>query len=1432
MSVIAKLEKTGVLKLGALNSRDTKLTDSSNLLAHCQFDGGQRVKPIFQANRWSIPEDAIASTHPDYPDLFKLGTPAHPYGYEVSIPEVVGVRFLAIEFDVVRESTVSGMYLGFLSGSLNIYHPSGNEIGLNAWGGQYWGAYVQSPYKTRVTYIIDTYELYNSRIFVNGVEQSMRGAPITGKRTLGAPVILGNGQTGSTQYLQKNYWGNLNIYKINAESIGEAAILFNNKGMYVGQPIVNKLDTEGGQASQDWAKWNHYNSGYWQAGNTQYDHPTEGKVFKGTASSNTYIYDYYPYTFYAGRTYLFRFRMKSDTDTSKGFGFYLNNSVGGQHNIATYNKTYTFKAGEWQDLYALMTPSEDAIGTGGIGMAMGNNAGIVYEISQPMLVEAYATGLPWVASQNLNFGEWKFKPLAEDGFFSDDFTDNQSSKWTAVGSSYTWTHDTLNEYLHIQGTGAGEFYINNFEMQNGRILVDLSDCADGGIITRYQDENNFYMLAIRDNTTLSNTRQIELYKRLSSTYQILKSSVVDIPRGTRVAVELEIVGNDFTAYVNGSSVLTHYDASIPGRGKVGYRNYRSTTSWPTAKVHRFTATKKNSLPRAEFRRSSVAGLNGKIIGPMQPRMDHKGLHGNPEGANLIDPSLVRASIGNNNTWNGTLSNGTFTTIFANEVWEYERTAISSAGDGIVLEAPVSASTTYTFSVQDLVWTGATGWRRAVYVRYYDASNNIINPETTNYYLYSEVFDVNTWQTDGPHSTTFTTPVGAVKVMMFLGVGGTSAPAGLKVRVVRPMIEPSTWATAWQPLGTTKGADEFKIPTSILSNEATGTIEFDWTPTQPIGSIIDQGTSPRLLQIGNYYQNSSLTIWGYYSSANPGTEPALRIYVKGQTNSGWSISGNTISTYGTGWYNLNQTMRIAVKWTSGSNIYVFVNGTKYGPYNIADPITSFAGGYIYPGTMFNGSSTGNGYVKNLRISNTALSDEELIANGTPEVPHGWTKGVTTMLLPLTGGSNPFQQADPTLYTHTIHSKQTHILDSEPKHMAIVRDGGTFTYYENGVPVTTHKNRWRIYKYRRDSVSYVFDAANNIQEVSLADATDMTNRYSQYNNDKCGFYWRTFVFADADVRVWHRYAMDNGGRIRVNNRDIQNMGGWNTATNPDVYIDLKQGWNVVEIWGMDGDVGGTCGTLVSHTQGKNEDRTVSLWNTPSIKLSEHPNVLYMSSEMPVDYLNQADGAGYTHGVNSYISNLTIWDKALTQAEVTKLTGSKFTVTQSGIIGDVVEAENLWVKAHDLTDTSWGGNGTVTLGTDDGWYHQMTITNTTMTYKSNSVSGLEVGAIYIFEGEFWRSAGSTPTYATVSIEGSPGVAEYQKNTMWMNIPEETWTHCRNACTSDGAANFLIYPTHQVAGSGTFKWRNVRVYKLPTKAMSVGDNIVNLSEIVETEL
>lgn len=188
----------------------------------------------------------------------------------------------------------------------------------------------------------------------------------------------------------------------------------------------------------------------------------------------------------------------------------------------------------------------------------------------------------------------------------------------------------------------------------------------------------------------------------------------------------------------------------------------------------------------------------------------------------------------------------------------------------------------------------------------------------------------------------------------------------------PQVELKSYRTSF--IDGARAAESLTIPTAGVLLPDEGTVELIWTPQQPASGITSQATSPKILQIGDYYANNSLVLWAYVST--PGAEPGLCFYVKGSTNTGWS-AGPIVRPSGSGWYVPGQPIRFAVKWKGANTFYVAVNGTLYGPYTVADPLTGWAGGLVYLGTS-QAQSYPNALYDDIRISSRARTDAEILA----------------------------------------------------------------------------------------------------------------------------------------------------------------------------------------------------------------------------------------------------------------------------------------------------------------------------------------------------------------------------------------------------------------------------------------------------------------------
>lgn len=189
--------------------------------------------------------------------------------------------------------------------------------------------------------------------------------------------------------------------------------------------------------------------------------------------------------------------------------------------------------------------------------------------------------------------------------------------------------------------------------------------------------------------------------------------------------------------------------------------------------------------------------------------------------------------------------------------------------------------------------------------------------------------------------------------------------------------------------------------------------------------------------------------------------------------------------------------------------------------------------------------------------------------------------------------------------------------------------------------------------------------------------------------------------------------------------------------------------------------------------------------------------------------------------YHRNLSLYNRSLSDSEVQQMIAGRQVLRPDGSLGCLLNENvnpNLWPNA-DFQSLTYGvqGNGEVTLKTDSyGTYHEMVISDTAFTYHGYDIS-TNSGSTYVFSGWFWVSAGNTFNSSAVAIEGAASGGGYP---LISSVPVETWTYCKNTCVADDNVRFLIYPTGGSTGSGTIKWRNVCVRKLPSNRVQIGAN------------
>ena len=191
------------------------------------------------------------------------------------------------------------------------------------------------------------------------------------------------------------------------------------------------------------------------------------------------------------------------------------------------------------------------------------------------------------------------------------------------------------------------------------------------------------------------------------------------------------------------------------------------------------------------------------------------------------------------------------------------------------------------------------------------------------------------------------------------------------------LEQKSFVTQWHLGGATRSPEILTVPAAGVLNPQEGTVECWWNPiNQPASTIVSQSTTPPIAQVGNYFQNNSWILWC-------GLGGALRLLVRGDNATGWTGAWTIIPNLA--WYQLNRWYHIVVRWENADTFWVFIDGVRYGPWVSSLPFTGIAGNIMSLGRRDAVSGPSNALFDDLRISNRARTDAEILTGYESGLP---------------------------------------------------------------------------------------------------------------------------------------------------------------------------------------------------------------------------------------------------------------------------------------------------------------------------------------------------------------------------------------------------------------------------------------------------------------
>ncbi|HWK88783.1 MAG TPA: hypothetical protein VNP72_02275 [Longimicrobium sp.] len=178
-------------------------------------------------------------------------------------------------------------------------------------------------------------------------------------------------------------------------------------------------------------------------------------------------------------------------------------------------------------------------------------------------------------------------PTTEDSFTTNTLDQYTGYSLSGSGGPGTWTIAGGN----LTGTGPANQSVlirSGTSMTNGWVETVTSHADDGGLVLRFSSPDNYYLLALRDDSAPAPlaTQNLSVYHHSGTAYNEMWRSDVVWPRGTARRFRFEAQGSLLRVYMDGSlqveltaAPAINDPTPYVGPGLIGVRNYGASGGW-------------------------------------------------------------------------------------------------------------------------------------------------------------------------------------------------------------------------------------------------------------------------------------------------------------------------------------------------------------------------------------------------------------------------------------------------------------------------------------------------------------------------------------------------------------------------------------------------------------------------------------------------------------------------------------------------------------------------------------------------------------------------------------------------------------------------------------------------------------------------------------
>lgn len=207
--------------------------------------------------------------------------------------------------------------------------------------------------------------------------------------------------------------------------------------------------------------------------------------------------------------------------------------------------------------------------------------------------------------------------------------DNGSTQWTLSDGIMIATAAVANARTALT--------LNSVYYKDVAVQTTSNWVAEGGLVLRYQDNANYYLVTFADGSSALNPGKVRLLKKVAGTYTLLaESTVLSMVRGVYHTFRFEAIGSALRALVDGSEVVSATDSSINNIGKIGlWANFDGTSGTNIFKTFGWTDLDKELT-------SSFIRFEGRDEDNIV--LDDNGVAWDAGGGVAIDVDPIAASI--------------------------------------------------------------------------------------------------------------------------------------------------------------------------------------------------------------------------------------------------------------------------------------------------------------------------------------------------------------------------------------------------------------------------------------------------------------------------------------------------------------------------------------------------------------------------------------------------------------------------------------------------------------------------------------------------------------------------------------------------------------------------------------------------------------------